>query len=172
MFLSYKQLLWKLAFKDQQSLQCQRYTYNNFISFFYLFIYRFRYSYQLVLLKLKDRIHFLLSTTIQNFEERRGRIAELFHNKELSVSTYDTAWVAMVPSPTSITEPCFPGCLNWLLENQCQDGSWARPHHHHLLKKDILSSTLACILALKKWGVGEEQINRGLFPPHINQTFM
>lgn len=70
----------------------------------------------------------------------------------------------MVPSPNSSQEPCFPDCLNWLLENQCHDGSWARPHHHPLLKKDVLSSTLACILALKKWGVGEEHINRGVFP--------
>nr|A0A1Z3GC64.1 RecName: Full=Ent-kaurene synthase 5, chloroplastic; Short=IrKSL5; Flags: Precursor [Isodon rubescens]ASC55317.1 kaurene synthase 5 [Isodon rubescens] len=102
------------------------------------------------------------------FEETKGRIAKLFHKNELSVSTYDTAWVAMVPSPTSSEEPCFPACLNWLLENQCHDGSWARPHHHHMLKKDVLSSTLACILALKKWGVGEEQINRGLHFVELN----
>ncbi|EYU27586.1 hypothetical protein MIMGU_mgv1a002236mg [Erythranthe guttata] len=68
----------------------------------------------------------------------------------------------MVPSPNSPQEPCFPNCLNWLLENQCCNGSWARPHHHSLLQKDILSSTLASVLALKKWGVGEEQINRGV----------
>lgn len=78
----------------------------------------------------------------------------------------------MVPSPTSSEEPCFPACLNWLLENQCHDGSWARPHHHHMLKKDVLSSTLACILALKKWGVGEEQINRGVFPAHITKLYI
>ncbi|KAG6392464.1 hypothetical protein SASPL_146683 [Salvia splendens] len=102
------------------------------------------------------------------FEETRGRIAKLFHSNELSVSTYDTAWVAMVPSPASWEEPCFPDCLNWLLENQCPDGSWARPHHHSLLKKDVLSSTLACVLALKKWGVGEEQINRGLHFMELN----
>ncbi|KAK4491864.1 hypothetical protein RD792_002643 [Penstemon davidsonii] len=95
------------------------------------------------------------------FEERRERIAKLIHEPELSISTYDTAWVAMVPSPNSSHEPYFPDCVNWLLENQCQNGSWARPHHHRLLQKDVLSSTLACILALKKWGVGEEQITRG-----------
>nr|AZB50370.1 terpene synthase 2 [Nepeta racemosa] len=102
------------------------------------------------------------------FEETKRRITKLFHKDELSVSTYDTAWVAMVPSPTSSEEPCFPGCLTWLLENQCRDGSWARPHHHSLLKKDVLSSTLACILALKKWGVGEEQINKGLHFIELN----
>ncbi|XP_051125271.1 ent-kaurene synthase TSP4, chloroplastic isoform X1 [Andrographis paniculata] len=96
------------------------------------------------------------------FEKTKERIATLLNKAEVSVSTYDTAWVAMVPSPHSSLEPCFPDSLKWLLENQCPDGSWARPHHHHLLQKDVLSSTLACVLALKKWGTGEEHINRGL----------
>nr|AHJ59325.1 kaurene synthase 2 [Salvia miltiorrhiza f. alba] len=121
---------------------------------------------------LKSGLHSATSAKIASmptcFEQTRGRIAKLFHKDELSVSTYDTAWVAMVPSPTSLEEPCFPDCLNWLLENQCHDGSWARPHHHPLLKKDVLSSTLACILALKKWGVGEEQIKRGLHFLELN----
>ncbi|KAK6149559.1 hypothetical protein DH2020_017084 [Rehmannia glutinosa] len=95
-----------------------------------------------------------ITSAVSCFEETKERLAKLIHKAELSVSTYDTAWVAMVPSPNSSQEPCFPDCLNWLLENQCRDGSWAQPHHHLLLQKDVLSSTLACILALKKWGVG------------------
>ncbi|KAL8461832.1 hypothetical protein ACS0TY_033066 [Phlomoides rotata] len=102
-----------------------------------------------------------MASSLQCIEETKARIVKLIHKAELSVSTYDTAWVAMVPSPNSSNEPCFPDCLAWLLENQCYDGSWACPHHHSFLKKDVLSSTLACILALKKWGVGEEQINNG-----------
>ncbi|CAA0818037.1 Ent-kaur-16-ene synthase- chloroplastic [Striga hermonthica] len=94
-------------------------------------------------------------------EDAKERISKLIQKAELSISTYDTAWVAMVPSPNSFQEPCFPGCLEWLLENQCPDGSWARSHHHPLLKKDVLSSTLACLLALRRWGVGEEQIKKG-----------
>ncbi|KAK9266673.1 hypothetical protein L1049_005509 [Liquidambar formosana] len=31
-----------------------------------------------------------------------------------------------------------------------------------MLVKDTLSSTLACVLALKRWGVGEEQMNKGI----------
>ncbi|KAL7088358.1 hypothetical protein ACP275_13G123200 [Erythranthe tilingii] len=103
------------------------------------------------------------ASSVSSFDETRERISKLIHKAEYSISTYDTAWVAMVPSPNSPQEPCFPNCLNWLLENQCCNGSWARPHHHSLLQKDVLSSTLACVLALKKWGVGgEEQINRGV----------
>ncbi|KAF7824414.1 ent-kaurene synthase [Senna tora] len=66
----------------------------------------------------------------------------------------------MIPSPTSSEAPLFPQCLNWLLENQVVDGSWGLPNPHHLFNKDSLLSTLACVLALKQWGVGDHQINR------------
>lgn len=90
------------------------------------------------------------------------RIRQMFLNVELSVSSYDTAWVAMVPSLNSSQFPCFPECLNWVLENQLTDGSWGFPHRHSLLTKDALSSTLACVLALKRWNVGEEHVEKGL----------
>ncbi|CAB4276940.1 unnamed protein product [Prunus armeniaca] len=85
----------------------------------------------------------------------------MFNEVDLTVSSYDTAWVAMVPSPNSSKDPFFPECVNWLLANQLHDGSWG-PKFNPLLIKDALLSTLACILALKRWSVGEEQINKGL----------
>ncbi|XP_058072226.1 ent-kaurene synthase, chloroplastic [Magnolia sinica] len=90
------------------------------------------------------------------------RIREMLFRVDLSVSSYDTAWVAMVPSLDSPQFPCFPECLNWLLENQWPDGSWGLPDRHPLLCKDALSSTLACVLALRRWNVGREHVKRGL----------
>ncbi|XP_057985895.1 ent-kaurene synthase TSP4, chloroplastic-like isoform X2 [Hevea brasiliensis] len=81
---------------------------------------------------------------------------------ELSVSSYDTAWVAMVPSQNSSKQPLFPQCLNWIMENQQPDGSWAFDPAHPLLIKDSLSSTLACLLALHKWNVGDKLVHKGL----------
>lgn len=101
-------------------------------------------------------------TTSLNFHGTKERIKKMFDKIELSVSSYDTAWVAMVPSPDCPETPCFPECTKWILENQLGDGSWSLPHRHPLLVKDALSSTLACILALKRWSIGEEQINKGL----------
>ncbi|KAI8549109.1 hypothetical protein RHMOL_Rhmol06G0000600 [Rhododendron molle] len=98
---------------------------------------------------------------MQLSERTKERIRELFNKVQLSVSSYDTAWVAMVPSPYSSGAPCFPDCIDWLLDNQLSDGSWGLPHHP-LLIKDALSSTLASVLTLKRWGVGEEQVNKGL----------
>jgi ent-kaurene synthase len=85
----------------------------------------------------------------------------MFNKVELSVSSYDTAWVAMIPSSTSLHAPFFPQCLNWLLDNQLADGSWGLPDRHPLLTNDALLSTLACILALKQWGIGEDKMNKG-----------
>ncbi|KAH0644057.1 hypothetical protein KY289_035031 [Solanum tuberosum] len=97
-----------------------------------------------------------------SINDARERIRETFGKVELSPSSYDTAWVAMVPSKHSLNEPCFPQCLDWIIENQREDGSWGLNPSHPLLLKDSLSSTLACLLALSKWRVGDEQIKRGL----------
>ncbi|KAM7526916.1 hypothetical protein LguiA_016818 [Lonicera macranthoides] len=117
------------------------------------------------------------ANTVLSSEGIKERIRKLFNNKvELSVSSYDTAWVAMVPSPHYSLEPCFPECVDWLLDNQLANGSWGLPRHSPLLLKDTLSSTLACILALKQWGVGEDHINKGLhfmesnFPSAIDKN--
>ncbi|ESQ27173.1 hypothetical protein EUTSA_v10018144mg [Eutrema salsugineum] len=98
-----------------------------------------------------------------SFEQRKEKIRKMLDKVELSVSAYDTSWVAMVPSPSSQSAPLFPQCLNWILENQHVDGSWGLDNRNHQSsKKDMLSSTLASILALKKWGTGERQISKGL----------
>ncbi|XXG69080.1 hypothetical protein AAC387_Pa06g2033 [Persea americana] len=90
------------------------------------------------------------------------RIREMFLKVELTASSYDTAWVAMVPSSNSPQLPCFPECVDWLLENQLPNGSWGLPHHHPWLIKDALSNTLACVLALKRWSIGKEHVEKGL----------
>lgn len=100
---------------------------------------------------------------LQCFEDTKDRIKKMFNKVELSISSYDTARVAMIPSPITPHAPFFPQCLNWLLDNQLLDGSWGLPNRHPLLMNDALLSTLSCILALKQWGVGEDQMNKGTF---------
>ncbi|XP_031283334.1 ent-kaur-16-ene synthase, chloroplastic-like isoform X2 [Pistacia vera] len=101
-------------------------------------------------------------TTSLHLERTKERINKMFDKVDLSVSSYDTAWVAMVPSPDSPQAPCFPQCINWLLDNQLHDGSWGLPQRPSLLVKDALSCTLASVLALKRWGIGEEEMNKGI----------
>ena len=95
-------------------------------------------------------------------EERTEKLKKLIQKTEHSISAYDTAWVAMVPSQDSPQTPSFPQCVNWVLHNQCKDGSWRLPHQSSDLLKDVLQSTLACVIALKKWSIGDEQINKGI----------
>ncbi|XP_077244398.1 terpenoid cyclases/Protein prenyltransferases superfamily protein isoform X2 [Tasmannia lanceolata] len=104
----------------------------------------------------------MVSSTTLGTQRPEERIREMFANVELSVSSYDTAWVAMIPSPNSPQFPYYPECVSWLLDNQLPDGSWGIPHRHPFLIKDALSSTLASVLALKRWNIGEEHMKRGL----------
>ncbi|KAJ9168326.1 hypothetical protein P3X46_019867 [Hevea brasiliensis] len=101
---------------------------------------------------------------VVNTKDSLRKIKEMLKKDkvELPVSSYDTAWVAMVPSQNSFKQPLFPECLNWIMENQQPDGSWALDPAHPLLIKDSLSSTLACLLALHKWNVADQLVHKGL----------
>nr|DAD36870.1 TPA_asm: hypothetical protein HUJ06_007511 [Nelumbo nucifera] len=68
----------------------------------------------------------------------------------------------MVPYPNSPQSPYFHECVKWLLENQFPDGSWCFFHSYPLVIKDTLSSTLACVLALKRWNIGNNYIKKGI----------
>ncbi|KAM7497485.1 hypothetical protein LguiA_021899 [Lonicera macranthoides] len=103
----------------------------------------------------------------KNAEASIERIRERFGKTDLSISSYDTAWVAMVPPNRDSQnhnhhQPSFPDCLEWVMENQKADGSWGLDLSHPSLVKDSLSSTLACVLALQKWKVGENLVQKGL----------
>ncbi|XP_048227987.1 ent-kaurene synthase, chloroplastic isoform X1 [Ricinus communis] len=98
-----------------------------------------------------------------NEEKKFITRSKLLEKARLSVSSYDTAWVAMVPSKESREKPMFPECLEWVMKNQHPDGSWCSNYPGHpLLVKDSLSSTLACVLALHKWQLGDSLVQRGL----------
>ncbi|XP_037481003.1 9-beta-pimara-7,15-diene synthase, chloroplastic-like [Triticum dicoccoides] len=95
--------------------------------------------------------------------ELDARIRKHLKKPEFSPSAYDTAWVAMVPLPDSDPQaPCFPRCVEWILQNQHSSGSWGINEFGLLANKDIMLSTLACIIALKKWNIGSCHIRRGL----------
>ncbi|XP_055961972.1 ent-kaur-16-ene synthase, chloroplastic-like [Mercurialis annua] len=95
-------------------------------------------------------------------EKARERRSKVLEKAKLSVSSNDTAWVAVAPSKESKEKPLFPKCLEWVMENQQHNGSWCRYPYHPLLFKDYLSTTLACVLALHKWNLGPSLIKKGL----------
>ncbi|XP_058739280.1 ent-copalyl diphosphate synthase, chloroplastic [Vicia villosa] len=79
---------------------------------------------------------------------------------ELTVSAYDTAWVALVEDANAIGTPQFPSSLKWIVKNQLQDGSWgdSRLFSAH----DRIINTLACVIALRSWNMHPEKCNKGM----------
>lgn len=79
---------------------------------------------------------------------------------DISMSPYDTAWVARVPALNGSNGPQFPLCLQWIIDHQLPDGDWGETSI--FLGFDRVCNTLACIIALQTWGVGAENVERGV----------
>ncbi|XP_034698760.1 (E,E)-geranyllinalool synthase-like [Vitis riparia] len=96
---------------------------------------------------------------------------EMFSSVDLysfvSPSAYDTAWLAMVPGGND-GRPMFGECLNWVVNNQREGGFWGESDGYGNPTIDCLPATLACMLALKTWGVGSGNLERGLAFIHDN----
>ncbi|EFJ12417.1 hypothetical protein SELMODRAFT_124329 [Selaginella moellendorffii] len=86
------------------------------------------------------------------------QMLRLVSDGNISMSPYDTAWVARVPSPLNSQQPEFPQCLDWIVENQRQDGSWGDEVFNIY---DRILCTLSCILALKTWNIHDDVIATG-----------
>ncbi|XP_059635069.1 (E,E)-geranyllinalool synthase-like [Cornus florida] len=76
----------------------------------------------------------------------------------VSPSAYDTAWLAMIPDPEQRDCPMFKGCLDWVLDNQRDEGFWGEDQY----TIDTLLATLVCMVVLKTWNVGDKNIKKGL----------
>nr|M4HYC8.1 RecName: Full=Monofunctional pimaradiene synthase; Short=PcmPIM1 [Pinus contorta]AFU73868.1 monofunctional pimaradiene synthase [Pinus contorta] len=79
---------------------------------------------------------------------------------ETTPSAYDTAWVAKIPALDGSDHPHFPQTLQWILQNQLQDGSWGEGTYFSTY--DRLLATLACIITLTVWRTGQTQVRQGI----------
>ena len=78
---------------------------------------------------------------------------------EISISAYDTAWVALVEDIEGSGGPQFPSSLQWIANNQLQDGSWGDSSIFEA--HDRIINTLACVIALKSWNVHPLKSKKG-----------
>ncbi|ONK76443.1 uncharacterized protein A4U43_C03F27940 [Asparagus officinalis] len=79
---------------------------------------------------------------------------------EISISAYDTAWVALVKSLDGNNKPQFPLSLQWIINNQFNDGSWG--YDTLFSAYDRIINTMACVIALKSWEISPDICNKGL----------
>ncbi|OMO65118.1 hypothetical protein COLO4_31527 [Corchorus olitorius] len=87
----------------------------------------------------------------------------------VATSAYDTAWLAMVVADSNQPFSCmFKDCLNWVLNNQTEEGYWGESDAHGNPTIESLPATLACVIALQKWHLGINNIKRGLDFVHRN----
>jgi hypothetical protein len=78
---------------------------------------------------------------------------------EISISAYDTAWVALVKKTDGDKGPQFPSSISWIVHNQMSDGSWG--DEAYFMLQDRMINTLACVIALKSWNTHEEKCEKG-----------
>ncbi|XP_028796345.1 (E,E)-geranyllinalool synthase-like [Neltuma alba] len=86
----------------------------------------------------------------------------------VSPSAYDTAWLAMIPdsfsdeSDDQSSKPKFRNCLNWLMNNQKEQGFWGDCDAFGNPTIEALPATLSSIVALKMWNSGPLLVDKGL----------
>ncbi|KAL6564360.1 Gly-Xaa carboxypeptidase [Orobanche minor] len=77
---------------------------------------------------------------------------------EISISPYDTAWVALVEDIGGA--PQFPSSLDWISSNQLGDGSWGDSAIFSIY--DRILNTLACVVALRSWNTRPDKSDKGI----------
>ncbi|KAK4741552.1 hypothetical protein SAY87_025140 [Trapa incisa] len=100
-------------------------------------------------------------------------LLESMNDGEISISAYDTAWVALVEAEETTTEsianssssistrkPQFPESLRWIADNQLPDGSWG--DSEIFSAHDRIISTIACVVALKSWDLHLDKCEKGM----------
>ncbi|KAJ7977386.1 Copalyl diphosphate synthase [Quillaja saponaria] len=79
---------------------------------------------------------------------------------EVSISAYDTAWVALVKDLNGTHSPQFPSSLEWIANNQLHDGSWGDSQIFQA--HDRIINNLACVIALKTWKIHPKKCEKGM----------
>ena len=80
--------------------------------------------------------------------------SEQFCSGNVSGSAYATAWAARIRSKEHHGQPAFPSSLDWIRNNQKDDGSWG--NKWPVSYQDAIISTLIAIIVLKQWNYYED----------------
>ncbi|KAL2933357.1 Ent-copalyl diphosphate synthase chloroplastic [Bienertia sinuspersici] len=103
-------------------------------------------------------IEVFIRSKIKENVERIREMLNCMNDGEISISPYDTAWVALVKGING--SPQFPSSLRWIVDNQLPDGSWG--DYCLFSAHDRIINTLACLIALKSWDIYPKKFQRGI----------
>ncbi|XP_041022877.1 ent-copalyl diphosphate synthase 1-like [Juglans microcarpa x Juglans regia] len=118
---------------------------------------------QPAVIKWRDVVEYDTDREADDLKERVDSIKTMLSSMkdgEISVSAYDTAWVALVQDVNGSGLPQFPSTLRWIANNQLPDGSWGESEI--FFAYDRILNTLACIIALKSWNIFPEKYAKGI----------
>ncbi|KAF3323197.1 ent-copalyl diphosphate synthase 1 [Carex littledalei] len=99
-------------------------------------------------------------TTLPEMVQKIKDMLKSINDGEITVSAYDTAWVALIKDVNGGEGPQFPSTIEWIVSNQLTDGSWGDAAFFSA--HDRMINTLACVIVLTSWRVHPESCNRGL----------
>ncbi|KAK4418280.1 Kolavenyl diphosphate synthase TPS5, chloroplastic [Sesamum alatum] len=100
------------------------------------------------------------SDKIRKMVELVRSMLQSMDDGEITVSPYDTAWVALVEDISAAGRPQFPASLEWISNNQLPDGSWGDSYTFSIY--DRIINTLACVVALKSWNIHPDKSDKGI----------
>ncbi|KAK6141392.1 hypothetical protein DH2020_024840 [Rehmannia glutinosa] len=100
------------------------------------------------------------SDRIRELVELTRSILQSMGDGEISISPYDTAWVALVEDIHGGGLPQFPSSLDWISKNQLSDGSWGDRYIFSIY--DRIINTLACVVALRSWNIHPDKSDKGI----------
>ncbi|KAL2612025.1 hypothetical protein R1flu_023717 [Riccia fluitans] len=105
-----------------------------------------------------------IEALVDNIKQSLACLAQT--DGEVSVSAYDTAFVARISSENDVEKPQFPKSLQWIVANQHLDGSWGDTLKDWIY--DRLNQTLACVVALKSWNYCDHCVQKGVDYINLN----
>ncbi|KAL4362591.1 hypothetical protein GQ457_04G028030 [Hibiscus cannabinus] len=108
----------------------------------------------------EEALQFFESNKVKERVDTIKSILGAMEDGEITSSAYDTAWVALVEDVNGSGTPQFPSSLEWIANNQLPDGSWG--DRQIFVAHDRLINTLACVIALKTWGIHPDKCQKGV----------
>jgi ent-copalyl diphosphate synthase len=104
-------------------------------------------------------LQFLEGSKLTEMVQKIKDMSKSIDEGEITVSAYDTAWVALIKDVNGDEGPQFPSSIEWIVSNQLPDGSWGDAAFFSA--HDRMINTLACVIVLTSWKIYPENCNRG-----------